>query len=453
MILSDKQHICLVGIGGVSMSGIALVLKQDGKHVFGADRAESKITRRLEATGIPVHIGHDARNIDGADLVIRNAAIHDDAPEIKAAREKGIPVMERPDAWGELMTGYDCAICISGMHGKSSTTGFASTIALEAGLDPTITIGAELASIGGTMHIGAKKLFIAEACEYCNSFLSFKPTYAVVHNIEEDHLDFFKDLDDIKSSFRRYIALIPDHGAVIANIDDANVRDVLSGSDRRIVSYAIDRDVDFRGIDITFDRGFASFTVVHDTEQKRIKLQCPGRHSVMNALASIAACVSAGISFEEACSDAAQFTGIGRRFEVKGTLNGALVVDDFAHHPTEMTTTLKTAMEMGFDRVICAFQSHTYTRTAALFDDFAEALRIPDVTYVLETYAARETNTTGVEATDLALAADAPYFADIYALAETLMQEARPGDLILTMGAGNIVDLAEIFGDSLVKQA
>lgn len=451
MTLSDKQNICLVGIGGVSMSGIALVLKQDGRHVFGADRTESKITRRLEAAGIPVHIGHDAKNIEGADLVIRNAAIHDDAPEIRAAREKGIPVMERPDAWGELMTGYGSAICISGMHGKSSTTGFASTIALEAGLDPTITIGAELPAIDGTMHIGAKKLFIAEACEYCNSFLSFKPTYAIVHNIEEDHLDFFKDLDDIKSSFRRYIALVPDHGAVIANIDDANVRDVIAGSDRPIVTYAIDRDADFRALEITFDRGFASFTVAHGSNAQRITLKCPGRHSVMNALAAIAACVSAGICFAAACDGAAKFTGIGRRFEIKGTLNGALVVDDFAHHPTEMTATLKTAMEMGYDRVICAFQSHTYTRTAALFDDFAKALRIPDVTYVLETYAARETNTTGINATDLANAADAPYFSDIRMLAETLKQEAKKGDLILTMGAGDIAALSEFFGDTLVK--
>ena len=182
--LSDKHAICLVGIGGVSMSGIALALKKDGKVVFGSDRSESHITRRLVESGIPVHIGHDASNIRGADLIIRNAAIHDDAPEIVAARSAGIPVMERPDAWGELMSSYQTVICISGMHGKSSTTGFCSTIALHAGLDPTITIGAELPAIHGTVRIGAKNLFIAEACEYCNSFLSFKPTFAVIHNIE-----------------------------------------------------------------------------------------------------------------------------------------------------------------------------------------------------------------------------------------------------------------------------
>jgi len=449
--LLDKQNICLVGIGGVSMSGIALALKLDGKNVFGSDRAESKITRRLEANGIPVHIGHNEKNIEGADIIIRNAAIHDDAPEMVAARKAGIPVMERPAAWGELMADYKTAICVSGMHGKSSTTGFLSTIALEAGLDPSITIGAELTAIGGTVHIGKKDLFIAEACEYCNSFLSFKPTYAIIHNIEEDHLDFFKDLDDIKESFRRYTELVPDHGAVIANIDDANVRDVLSKTDRPIVSYSLCTHADFYGEDITFDHGFASVTVAGSGQKERITLKCPGRHSVYNALASIAAAVSAGIDFHTACRGAVDFTGIGRRFEIKGKLNGALVVDDFAHHPTEMTTTLRSAMEMGYNRVVCAFQSHTYTRTAALFSDFAQALQIPDVTYVLETYAARETNTTGVTAEDLAKAANAPYFADIRSLAETLKQEIREGDLLLTMGAGNISDLSEIFGDALVK--
>ncbi len=449
--LSDKKHICLIGIGGVSMSGIALCLQQDGKDVFGADRAESAITHRLEDHGIPVHIGHDADNIKGADLVIRNAAIHDDAPEIVAAHAAGIPIMERPDAWGELMTGYGCAVCVSGMHGKSSVTGFCSEIALDAGVDPTITIGAELPAIDGTVHIGAKKLFIAEACEYCNSFLSFKPTYAIIHNVEEDHLDFFKDLDDIKASFRKYVTHIPDHGAVIANIDDKNVLDVIAGTDRRVVTYSLESDADFRGEAVTFDRGYATFTIRHGDKTEALTLNCPGLHSVYNALAAVAAMTSAGIDFSVSCRGAAAFAGIGRRFERKGTVNGAVVIDDFAHHPTEMTTTIRTAMGMGYDRVLCAFQSHTYTRTAALFDDFAAALRLPHKAYVLETYAARETNTTSVTAKDLAEAAGAPYFADIETLAKTLLEEVRPGDLLLTMGAGNISALSEHFGDKLIK--
>ncbi len=447
--LGDKQNICLVGIGGVSMSGIAMALKNDGRRVFGSDRAESRITRRLEENGIPVRIGHFADTVNGADLVIRNAAIHDDAPEIKEARRLGIPVMERPDAWGEIMADYENAICISGMHGKSSTTGFCASIAIATGVNPTITIGAELPSIGGTVHLGDKRLFIAEACEYCNSFLSFRPTYAVVHNIEEDHPDFFKSLDHIKDSFRRYIALVPDHGAVIANIDDENVLDVLKGTTRRVVSYAVDCDADFRAVNVEYNLGFGSFDVVWNGEVRHVSLKCPGHHSILNALAAIAATVTAGIDFSVAADGASAFTGVGRRFEVKGKLNGALVVDDFAHHPTEMTATIKSAMDMGYKRVVCAFQSHTYTRTAALFDDFVKALKLPDVTYILETYAARETNTTGVTAVDLAESVGAPYFADISALAEALKKDVKDGDLLLVMGAGDISELPKIFGSEL----
>ncbi len=449
--LRDKQRICLVGIGGVSMSGIAMALKNDGRYVFGSDRSESAITRRLEENGIPVRIGHFADTVSDADLVIRNAAIHDDNPEIEAALRLGIPVMERPDAWGELMTDYDSAICISGMHGKSSTTGFCATIALKAGVDPTITIGAELPSIGGTVKLGGKRLFIAEACEYCNSFLSFRPTYAIIHNIEEDHPDFFKSLDHIKDSFRRYVALVPDHGAVIANIDDENVRDVLKGTNRRVVSYSIESDADFRGVNIKYDRGFASFDVVWNGKMCHVTLKCPGQHSLLNALAAIAATVTAGIDFSVAADAVSSFTGIGRRFEIKGKLNGALVVDDFAHHPTEMTATIKSAMDMGYKRVVCAFQSHTYTRTASLFDDFVSALKLPDVTYILETYAARETNTTGVTAIDLSRSVGAPYFSDIRALAQILQDEVKEGDLLLVMGAGDISQLPSLFGDSLKK--
>lgn len=448
--IENKEKIHLIGIGGVSMNSLAELLLSMGVPVSGSDRLGTDVTARLEALGAEISYEHKAENVENASLVVRTAAVHDDNPEVARAYERGIPVMERAEAWGHLMRDYENVVCLSGTHGKTTSTSMMTLIAMEAALDPTVMVGSNLPAIGGTLRIGGKGCFVAESCEYCNSFLRFAPTVAVVLNVEEDHLDFFKDIDDIIHSFRSFVELTPMKGLVVVNGDDPNAMRCVAGLDRRVRSFGLGENVDVRATDIRDENGYYRFTVVIDGKPyANVSLSVPGRHNMLNALACCAAAEFLGVSGEAAEKGLNKFTGTSRRFQLIGKMpNGATVVDDYAHHPSEMQATLLTAKEMHFDRILCAFQPHTYTRTKALFSEFVEALQLCDQAVLAPIYAAREQNTVGIYASDLAAEVPGAVAFDNFAeIADYLRREAGPNDLVLTMGAGNINEI----GPMLIK--
>ena len=433
----------LVGIGGVSMSPLAEVLQGEGLVITGSDMKESPTVARLRSLGIPVTIGHFAEMVRGKDLVIRTAAVHNDNPEIAAALSAGIPVFERAEAWGSIMRRYENALCISGTHGKTTTTSMCTHIALAARIDPTVMIGGTLPLLGTGHRVGKGKTIILESCEYCNSFLSFFPTVAVILNVEADHLDFFKDLEDVEKSFRAFADLVPENGTVLANGEDANTMKALKGKEG-VVTFGLETG-DYHSANLTWEDGYPAFDLVHDGQTVcHIELQIPGLHNVKNAIAAASAACILGIPGEAIARGLGDFRGAGRRFEYKGKINGADVYDDYAHHPGELKALLDMAATLGYKRVICAFQPHTYTRTKALFHEFAQVLSQPDVTYLAEIFAAREKNEVGITSQDLADAVEGAKAApSLEVLAQWLAQEARPGDLILTVGAGNIYTVGE----------
>ena len=438
----------LIGIGGVSMAPLAEVLHGAGMAITGSDMRESPAVEHLRSLGIPIHIGHRAENLGGAELVIRTAAAHDDNPEVAAAHAAGVPVFERAQAWGAIMRGYKHALCISGTHGKTTTTSMCTHIIMAAQMDPTVMIGGTLPLLGSGYRVGHGDTIILESCEYCNSFLSFFPTVAVILNIEADHLDFFKDLDDVERSFRRFADLVPEGGRIIANRDDENTMRTLAGEERPVTTFGL-AEGDVHAAGLTWEKGLPAFDVIYRGEvYAHVSLSVPGLHNVKNALAAAASAIALGVPGEAVSKGLAQFRGAGRRFEHKGTYNGAQVYDDYAHHPGELKALLDTARTLGYDRVICAFQPHTYTRTAALFDDFVEVLQKPDVTLLAEIFAARETNDIGISSRDLAeKIPGARYCATLPQVTAALRELARPGDLILTVGAGDIYTA----GEALVK--
>ncbi len=431
----------LMGIGGVSMEPLAEVLLGRGVAVSGSDMQESQAVARLRSLGICVHVGHAPENVAGAQLVIRSAAIHDDNPEVQAARAAGIPVFERAQAWGALMREYENALCVAGTHGKTTTTSMCTHIALAQNADPTVMIGGILPVLGQGYRVGNGSTIVMESCEYCDSFLSFFPTVAVILNIEEDHLDYFTGgLPQLQRSFRTFAELTPkDRGAVVANAEDANTMEALRGIGRRVITFGLETG-DVRPGNLTWDEGVASFEVVYEGEVFcPVTLQVPGVHNVKNALAAAAASIALGWSPAAVSQGLGQFGGAGRRFERLGEVNGAQVYDDYAHHPGELTALLNTAKTLGYDRVVCAFQPHTYTRTKSLFGDFVTALKLADLAVLTDIYAARETDTLGVSSRQLSQAVPGSlYCPSLDDLTAQLRALARPGDLILLVGAGSI---------------
>ena len=443
--LKPGMHAHLVGIGGVSMRPLGLVLRAQGLTISGSDMNASVSTDELIAKGIQVYIGHQADNIRGADCIIRTAAAHNDNPEIAAARALGIPVFERAQAWGVIMKNYPNAICVSGTHGKTTTTSMITQIFMEAKKDPTVMIGGTLPLIHAGHRVGSGDTIILESCEYCNSFLNFYPTVALVLNIEADHLDFFKDLRDIQNSFRKFAMLVPAHGCVIANGDDRNTMEALSGL--KLLTFGISEGNTVHGANYSDD--WRDFDVICDgTRYAHLTLSVVGRHNAMNAIAACAAAYHAGLPGYVAEDALARFTGAGRRMEYKGSYHGADVYDDYAHHPGELHALLTAAKTLGYQRIICAFQPHTYTRTKALFDDFVQVLRAADLPVLTDIYAAREQNLIGISskmiADQLPGAVYCPTLQDVTAY---LKETAQPGDLILTVGAGDIYKA----GDALLK--
>ncbi|MBQ9167883.1 MAG: UDP-N-acetylmuramate--L-alanine ligase [Oscillospiraceae bacterium] len=433
------KHVHLVGIGGVSMRPLGLVLKGMGLTVTGSDMNSSVSTDELIAQGIEVHIGHQAENIKGAACVIRTAAAHNDNPEIAAARAAGIPVFERAQAWGVIMQAYKNAICISGTHGKTTTTSMVTHILMAADWDPTVMIGGFLPLLHAGHRVGHGNSIIMESCEYCDSFLNFFPTLAVVLNIEEDHLDYFKDLNDIEKSFNQFAHLAT--FGVLANGDDANTVEALAGVN--YVSFGLD---DHNRVHVAnMSAEWRNFDVICDGEcYCHLQLQVLGRHNALNALAAAGTAWMLGIPGQAVSDGLATFRGAGRRLEFKGQYNGADVYDDYAHHPGELSATIDAVRTMGYQRLVLAFQPHTYTRTQALFSEFVEQLQKPDQVVLAEIYAARERNTSGISSRDLLKEIPGGvYCRTLPEVTEYLRKIAQPGDVILTVGAGDIYRAGE----------
>lgn len=439
--LKPGKHAHLVGIGGVSMRPLGLVLRSMGMNISGSDMNASVSTDELISKGIHVAIGHRAENIEGADCVIRTAAANNDNPEIAAARAAGIPIFERAQAWGHIMRAYKNAVCVSGTHGKTTTTSMLTHIFMEAGRDPTVMIGGSLPLLGAGHRVGKGDTIILESCEYCNSFLNFFPTTAVILDIDADHLDFFKDLDDIKASFRKFASLVPEGGLIVANGDDKNTMDALQGLGAVTFGMAETNDVYGKN----FSADFREFDVYCKGELYcHLKLGVLGRHNAMNALAACAVAWKFSIPGEAAAKALSTFRGAGRRLEYKGSFHGADVYDDYSHHPAELHALLSAVRLMGYKRVVCAFQPHTYSRTKALFSDFVRELSAADLAVLTDIYAARESNTIGISSKDLAdQIPGSVYCPGLPQLTDYLASIAGPGDIILTVGAGDIYKAGE----------
>ena len=430
----------LVGIGGVSMCPLAEVLQGMGLQVQGSDMNESETVAHLRSLGIPVAIGHNADNLGDCDLVIRTAAVHDGNPEIAGAVARGIPVYERAQAWGAIMQRYPNALCVSGTHGKTTTTSMCTHIFMAAQQDPTVMIGGTLPLLHSGYRVGKGDTIILESCEYCNSFLSFYPTVAVILNVEADHLDFFKDLQDIEHSFHRFADLVPPTGSVIVNADNQGALDSVAGLTHPVFTFGLEHPADCTAANLGEEDGLPTFDIlIHGEKYAHVTLHVYGRHNVLNALAAASAAYALGLPGKAVEEGLAAFTGAGRRFEHKGTFNGAQVYDDYAHHPDELHALLTTARALPYKRLIVAFQPHTYSRTAKLFDRFVEELKLPDVTILAEIFAAREQNTLGISSSDLCRnIPGAVYCSTLDKVTEELRKVAQPGDLILTVGAGDI---------------
>ena len=452
----DFKHpvrVYFVGIGGISMSGLAQILASEGFTVSGSDRAESAATQELEACGIKVLIGQKAENItDDIDLAVFTAAIHPDNPEYKAVHEKGIPCLSRAELLGQLMKNYRLPVAVSGTHGKTTTTSMLSEVLLAADVDPTLSIGGFLSDIGSNVRIGNSGYFVAEACEYTNSFLHMFPGIGIILNIEEDHLDFFKDLSDIRRSFRRFAELIPAEGTLIINAEIDNWEEIAKDLSCKVVTFSSEPGADYYPSDITLDKnGHPSFTLHGpascgaDTE---ITLCVPGMHNIGNALAAVAAADRLDIPRSASAKGLSLFKGTDRRFQYKGERNGFTIIDDYAHHPTEIEATLRAARACPYSRIICVFQPHTYTRTKSFMSGFAKALSLADIVILADIYAARETDTLGISSRTLQeeikkLGHDCLYFPTFSEIEEYLLANCRKNDLVITMGAGNVDKIGE----------
>lgn len=433
------KHVHLVGIGGVSMRPLGLVLKGMGLTVTGSDMSASLSTAELEEKGIHVEIGHRAENIADADCVIRTAAAHNDNPEIAAARSTGIPVFERAQAWGEIMKSYKNAVCISGTHGKTTTTSMMTHILMADHQDPTVMIGGYLPLLHAGHRVGKGDTIVLESCEYCDSFLNFFPTLAVVLNVEADHLDYFKDLADIQKSFRKFAQMAT--FGVAANGDEPHTVEAMEGIP--YVSFGIGEQNRVRAVNISED--WRHFDVTCDgTFYCHVDMGVMGRHNTLNTLGAAAAAWMLGIPGEAVSEGVHEFHGAGRRMEYKGSFRGADVYDDYAHHPDELRATLDTAKTMGEHRLVVAFQPHTYSRTMALFDDFVRELKKADLLVLAEIYAARERNTTGISSADLAKEIPGAVFCETLPDVTSYLRAAiRPGDTVITIGAGDIFRAGE----------
>ncbi len=444
-------HIHFIGIGGISMSGLAEILLKEGFTVSGSDNKKSPLTESLSEAGATVFYGQKASNIiAGIDVIVYTAAIHGDNEEFQAAKNKGLPMLSRAELLGQLMTNYRIPIAVSGTHGKTTTTSMLSHILLAGDMDPTISVGGILKAIGGNIRVGGSDIFLTEACEYTNSFLHFFPKISVILNIDEDHLDFFKDLDDIRHSFREFAKLVPSDGCLVISGEISHLEEIIRGLPCKIVTYGCNNFLDYGAVNIMHNElGEASFDFTKNgTFVERISLSVSGDHNVSNALAALAVADCLNVPVAVSKKGLKEFTGTNRRFEYKGDVNGVTVIDDYAHHPTEIKASLMAAKNYPHREIWCVFQPHTYTRTKALFTEFTEALAHTDHLILADIYAARETDTLGVSSEALADAVkekgcDAYYFDSFEKIEAFCLENCRKGDLLITMGAGDVVNIGE----------
>lgn len=453
----DKPvHVHFIGIGGISMSGLAEILLSRKFPVSGSDSHESALTDQLAAQGAVVHYPQMAENItDDIDVVVYTAAIHPDNPEFRAAQEKNLPMLTRAQLLGEIMRNYKEAINVSGTHGKTTTTSMITEILLEAHKDPTVSVGGMLKDIGGNIRVGGQETFVVEACEYTNSFLSFFPTIEVILNVEADHLDFFKDIDDIRHSFKLFAEKLPEDGLLVINKDIKHSEYFTQALKCRVVTFGHEKDADYTANFISYDKfAHPSYTLFYKGEElAKVELGVTGEHNIYNSLAAVAVARSLDIPMEVILRGLKRFTGTDRRFQKKGSVNGFTIIDDYAHHPQEIAATIEAAKKYPHRKLWIVFQPHTYSRTAALLDDFAGALSQADEIVLADIYAAREKNTIGISSDDLRKHmleqnTNVYYIPKFEDIENFLLQHVEEGDVLITMGAGDIYKV----GDDLLKQ-
>lgn len=447
--LQPGAHIHFIGIGGISMSGLAQIMLQKGFRVTGSDRAPTHITEKLTALGATVYYGHKAEQVAGADLVVHTAAVHADNPEMAQAVKTGIRLIDRAECLGAIMQLYKKPVGVAGTHGKTTTTGMLAHALLHADTDATISIGGELDLIDGNIRTGNSEYFVTEACEYTNSFLKFYPHIALITNIEADHLDFFSGIDEIIESFRQFALLTRDNGHVVAWGEDANIRKALDGTDLDVIYYGLAPEYFYHPENLTYPEGCGEFDVAAGGDVVcHVRLQVPGAHNVLNALAAVAVCMLLGVDAKTAAAGLETFCGTRRRFEYKGSVNGAKVIDDYAHHPTEIRATLEAAKNLPHNKLWCVFQPHTYTRTKTLWQEFLTCFDLADELILADIYAAREQYDGETRSEDLASeiakrGTNALYLPGFREIEAYLRENVKPGDLVFTMGAGNVVEIGE----------
>lgn len=451
--LKKYKNIYMIGIGGTSMSGIAEILHNWNFNVSGSDVANSEAVQILNKRGIKVNIGHNIADVKNADVVVYSAAIKADDPEMVEAHKLNIPTIERADFLGEITRAFKDTICISGTHGKTTTTSMISLCFIKALTDPSVQVGAYLKPLDGNYRVGNSEHFILEACEYVESFLKFSPKAEIILNIDNDHLDYFKTFDNIKKAFIKYVKLLPNDGVLVINGDDKNCLDLPNYTDADIITYGIENtNVNFYASNINFNNdGFASFDVYHNNELlDTFQLSVPGKHNVLNALACIAICLKYNLDLNTIKSALYEFTGAHRRFEFKGKVNNiASVYDDYGHHPTEIVATAKSLMNKKYNESWVVFQPHTYSRTKNLLNDFAEALMNFDHIIVLDIYAAREKNTYNISSKDLVnkiieLGKQAVYIPDFDDCVSYIKENINENDIVLTLGAGTVTNIGTL---------
>lgn len=446
-----RLHVHFVGIGGISMSGIAHILLQRGHKVSGSDTTLSNITDRLQKEGAIIYKGHSREHITNPDLVVYTSAVSTDNPELVAAREKGIKILDRATILGEIMKNYRYSVAVAGAHGKTTTTSMVSLILTNAGLDPTLLIGGELDQIGGNVRTGNSPYFVTEACEYKENFLKFHPFIGVILNIDADHLDYFKDLEHIKSAFTRFARLVPREGWAVLYRGDNNLMEIAPQLSCNVATFGFEKNALVKADNLTFDdKGCPSFDLIYrNSPMGRIDLVIPGKHNVLNALAASTVAIILDIDFNVIKDTLEKFTGTHRRLEIKGKLKGATIIDDYAHHPAEIRATLEAVQRYPHRKIWCVFQPHTYTRTKYLLQDFSTSFKKADTVIVTDIYAAREKDTGEIHSTDLVReinkrGQEALYIPDFKEIACFLSQKLKEGDLLLTVGAGNVYRVGEI---------
>lgn len=444
-------HIHFIGIGGISMSGLAEILLEEHFTVSGSDAKESDLTRHLEHMGVQIFYGQKAENIiDGIDLVVYTAAISETNPEFARAKEVGLPMLSRAELLGQIMDNYKQSIAVAGTHGKTTTTSMISQILLQAKCDPTISVGGILKAIDGNLRVGKSDVFITEACEYTNSFLNFRPKYSIILNVEAEHLDFFKDIQDIRHSFHLFAKNTLENGAIIINGDIEHYEELVKDLAPAVLTFGRTASSDFYPENITFnEKACATYDAMFRGEKlMTVSLNVPGMHNVTNSLAAIALAKDLKISDENILAGLSAFGGADRRFQYKGCVDGVTIIDDYAHHPTEIRATLTAAEKYPHKRLVLVFQPHTYSRTKAFLDDFADVLSMADVVVLADIYAAREKNTIGISSKDILAkleekGTECYYFPSFSEIENFLLENCVNGDLLITMGAGDIVNVGE----------